>query len=117
MKKSLNIALDFDDTFTCDPAFWLSFIKLAHKQGHQVYICTMRHDFGRERQEVEEAINGLVPIIFCCRKWKKKVAEEKDIHISIWIDDMPAAIMDQRNLYINEYTTGEQLHIWDWLDG
>lgn len=115
MKKSLNLALDFDDTYTADPDMWRQFIKLAHKRGHQVYICTMRYDQGVEKDEVEAEINGLAPVIYCCRTFKEKVCAKLGIKINIWIDDFPAGIQDQRDLIVSEYSTGRTHTVWDWL--
>lgn len=115
-KDKLVFALDYDHTFSADPIFWKLFIASAKSNGYDVYIVTMRHDNQEEGDEVRQAISGLIPIIFCNRRWKKKVVEEQGIKISIWIDDFPEAIGDQRELFIKEWKTGQVIHVWDWLD-
>lgn len=37
------IALDYDGTYTADPALWDQFILLAIKNNHYVVCCTLRH--------------------------------------------------------------------------
>ena len=36
------IALDYDKTYTADPALWDNFVDLAQSRGHTVKIVTMR---------------------------------------------------------------------------
>ena len=38
----MNIALDFDDTYTCDTTLWDGFIYDAIKRGHDIRIVTIR---------------------------------------------------------------------------
>ena len=84
----LTLSLDFDDTYTRDPAFWDSFIELAKKKGHRVYCVTLRHP--QESADVMNALQNKVEKIFCTgRKSKRAFTRELGIHIDIWIDDMP----------------------------
>jgi hypothetical protein len=71
------IALDYDGTFTADPALWNDFIRLALCQGHEVKIVTMRYP--------HETVEGApVDVVYTSRK-AKKAAFAADI----WIDDAP----------------------------
>jgi hypothetical protein len=74
----LRIALDYDGTFTADPALWLDFIGKAEAAGHDVVCVTMRYP--------HEAIPPAMPcdVIYTSRK-AKAVAVKADI----WIDDKP----------------------------
>ena len=71
------IALDYDKTYTADPALWDSFVGLAQSRGHTVKIVTMRRP--------DEAIDtGVVDVVYTSRKAKSSV-----IRADIWIDDSP----------------------------
>jgi len=40
----MQIALDYDDTYTKDPSLWVKFIDNARDNGHTVVIVTARPD-------------------------------------------------------------------------
>lgn len=93
----MNIALDYDDTFTKDPALWLDFIDDAQSRGHEVYIVTARHP-----HEVDHLVPGLfdprlitkgVKVIATAREPKRQWCYAKhNLHMHVWIDDMPEMI-------------------------
>ena len=71
------IALDYDKTYTADPALWDSFVGLAQSRGHTVKIVSMRRP--------DEAIDtDVVDVVYTSRKAKSSV-----IRADIWIDDSP----------------------------
>ena len=71
------IALDYDKTYTADPALWDSFVYLAQSRGHTVKIVTMRRP--------DEAIDtNIADVVYTSRKAKAAV-----IRADIWIDDSP----------------------------
>jgi hydroxymethylpyrimidine pyrophosphatase-like HAD family hydrolase len=74
------IALDYDKTYTADPALWDDFIQSAKDRGHTVKIVTMR----RPDEVIEYAP---VDVIYTSRKAKAVV-----VNADIWIDDSPAWI-------------------------
>lgn len=71
------IALDYDKTYTADPALWNDFIVIAQKRGHAVKIVTMR-------SPDEEIIGMPVEVVYTNRKAKASV-----VSADIWIDDSP----------------------------
>ena len=74
------IALDYDKTYTADPAMWSDFIQLAQDYGHEVKIVTMRYP--------HEIIDSPpLAVVYTSRK-AKGTAFKADI----WIDDSPAWI-------------------------
>ena len=78
----MNIALDFDGTYTADPELWDKFILLCQNSGHKVTIVTMRYP--------EEGINNLpYDVIYTNRKAKIKYCLKKGITFDIWIDNNP----------------------------
>lgn len=84
----MNIALDYDGTYTADPILWDTFIFTAQKRGHQVHLVTMRH-------ESEAVRMGEQPtrIHYTDRKAKRPFMQNLGITIQIWIDDMPDFII------------------------
>lgn len=46
------ISLDYDNTYTRDPKFWLEFVKRSIDCGHTVICVTMRY----EREKIENAL-------------------------------------------------------------
>lgn len=78
----MRIALDYDKTYTADPALWDGFIRDALAKGHVVFIVTMRMP--------SELVEGItLPIVYTARKAKSSVVEA-----DIWIDDCPQYIFE-----------------------
>lgn len=92
----MNIALDFDDTFTAAPDMWKRFIHDADTLGHQVWIVTARRDTAENREIICKALGrheDYVGITFANLKSKLKHCESIGLRINIWIDDSPYAII------------------------
>ena len=88
----MNLALDYDNTYTRDKFLWNGFIKLAKNFKHNVYCVTMRSP--AEGDEVRNDLGAMVDqIIFTSRKAKKEACYKLGIHIDVWIDDMPLFII------------------------
>ena len=60
----LHIALDYDGTYSADPAMWNKFIKIAQAHGHKVTCVTMRKATLTERLDME------IDVIYTNRKGK-----------------------------------------------
>ena len=90
----MHLALDFDNTFTVDPAFWTEFINEAKVNSHKVWIVTARH---RDRDGINWAKVQLkhepCPVIWCDGKPKRHVVKEQGIEINVWIDDDPYSLL------------------------
>lgn len=82
----MNIALDYDKTFTADPVLWREFCTMARKRGHKIYMVTMR--FNEETVD-EFAASSVDEIVYTAREAKKKFTEIIGLDIDIWIDDSP----------------------------
>jgi hypothetical protein len=87
---SLNIALDFDDTYTEDPELWDRFIGDAQRQGHTMFICTARNQ-AKHGGEIESVFPGL-EVIYSNGGKKREAMQRENISVSVWIDDMPELI-------------------------
>ena len=88
--KPLNIALDFDDTYTADPELWDAFIQAAKSRGHTVHIVTMRNEkiSGPPRRALPNE-----PLHLTDLRGKCKFMKDKGIDIDIWIDDKPNYVL------------------------
>jgi hypothetical protein len=80
------IALDYDGTYTADPALWDGFVAAAQKRGHNVIVVTMR--YASEPLKV-----GDLDVFYTGRKAKRAFIEATGVRPHIWIDDMPDFIL------------------------
>jgi hypothetical protein len=80
----VNIALDWDGTYTADQWLWDTFIASAKSRGHTVYCVTAR--IANPQNIAEVRIEG-VETIFCGLASKPVVTEARGIKIDVWIDD------------------------------
>lgn len=88
----MNIALDYDGTYTNDPELWDKLIEQARARGHKVYCVTMRYP--TESNEVYASLAGKVDdIILTCRMAKLNYLAVKGITIDVWIDDRPDFVL------------------------
>lgn len=100
----MKIALDYDGTYTLDPAFWNQFIQLAHAHDHEIRIVTHRHETLDEITDV----NPMIPVIYTDGVAKKWWCEHRGDFWTpdIWIDDKPKGILENGPL------TMEQVEEW-----
>jgi hydroxymethylpyrimidine pyrophosphatase-like HAD family hydrolase len=87
----MNIALDYDDTFTSDPQMWRKIIAILKEVGHDVRIVTSRFYLFESEREIKEA-TGL-DVIFCKHNYKLEVTRKIGFNVDIWIDDNPGGIL------------------------
>lgn len=94
-----NLAIDFDDTFTANPAFWLDVIRIATKHGITCYIVTCRRDTPENREIVygdrENTKTGLPwsRHIFTNLGPKRDFCIARGLHIDVWADDDPGCVL------------------------
>lgn len=90
MRPKLTIGLDYDKTYTADPAFWDSVIRVANYHGHRVLVITARRDTEENRVEVQ------VPgcrVFFTSLASKLWYSEHYGLDVDIWIDDDPKTVV------------------------
>lgn len=108
----MNIALDYDGTYTNDTLLWKTFISICKYAYHKVIIVTARNKDLDENEELRELAANGVRVIYCDGVAKKHVIlmlqsrGEEDLKIDIWIDDKPESIVS------NSPTTLESLKLW-----
>lgn len=86
------IALDYDNTYTRDPEFWLDFVQKAHSCNHCVMCVTMRYP--HEVLNMDKRLLELVEVIPTGRKAKKKFMRLQGHQVDIWIDDNPDGLYE-----------------------
>lgn len=91
----MRIALDYDRTYTEDPAFWDEFIRMCRARGHEVRIVTARN----EHHDMTGALHALSRriVIHWCRGVAKKwwMSHFGGGWIpTIWIEDKPEAVLE-----------------------
>jgi hypothetical protein len=92
----MNIAIDYDDTYTLAPCMWDDVIAEMRDKGHEVYLVTWRDGNNDEmRNEVLSDVQSIKyeNIHFTNLKAKRKYMEDLGIYIDVWIDDNPYAIL------------------------
>lgn len=85
------IALDYDRTFTADPAFWRDVVALGERHGHS-FVCVTG------RRHPPEAPEPRIPMPVICAgpELKRNAAARAGHAVDVWIDDMPGTIEPQR---------------------
>lgn len=84
----MNIALDYDETYTAAPDMFRVLVGLMKQFGHTVTFVTYRdgrhpnHDISADAQELD------IDIVFTAGKQKQHVFDA-----DIWIDDNPSTIV------------------------
>jgi hypothetical protein len=90
---SMIFGIDFDGTFSADPALFHSFLDLLTATGHSAVIVTGRSKptgtKGIGEFVVEVVTKGRIPIVYAGMSSKRKMAEEAGYKVDIWIDDNP----------------------------
>jgi hypothetical protein len=93
------IALDYDGTFTEDPALWERFIFTAEMRDHRIVAVTMRYQSEGIDPKFLSFI-GEENVFFTGRMAKKPFMANLGIHPSIWIDDHPQSVfMDAETIW------------------
>lgn len=93
MHEPTVFAIDFDNTISRDPEGFLAIMHLLEMRGHVCYVVT-----ARPSDLYPEDLNFLKDkgyrVFFTELKAKRKFMEAQGIHIDVWIDDSPGAILN-----------------------
>ena len=88
----MNIALDYDDTYTRDPEMWDGFIALCRGRGHEVFICTCRGPNPQENQDM--VVPAGIDVYYTNGQSKAPYMARLGIMVHVWIDDTPEMLID-----------------------
>lgn len=94
-RECMNIAIDFDGTFSRDPSFFIDVIDAGERCGHKFLIVTGRSDIGDMGVQVRRLVGDRVPIIFAGPDWKRDAVRKRGLTVDIWIDDSPEHVGPQ----------------------
>jgi hypothetical protein len=89
----MNIAIDYDETYTLDPVVWSKIINILLESKHNVYCVTKRYEAIAD--DIKDTLN--IPIIFATKS-KLEAVQSHDVKIDVWIDDRPHSIMPYKAL-------------------
>ena len=103
----MKIAVDYDDTYTRDPALWEGFMRSAHDAGHEVRIVTIRDD-RRDRDRVLMRAENVWGVIYTRGVAKKFWCEHfgDGFVPDVWCDDRPETVHN------NSTMTPNALALW-----
>lgn len=87
----MNIALDYDGTYTADSTLWDRFVADAKERGHKVWIVTCRRDTDENREDIGRPAGCLV--LFTNLSAKRWALEQRGLRVDVWIDDDPDCVM------------------------
>jgi len=90
----LKISLDYDLTYSLDPAFWNLVIEFSKLFGHEVRIVTVRDERYDRTAPLIEA-EKIVPVIYTrgvAKKWFMSHFGDGFMP-DVWIDDKPESVM------------------------
>lgn len=82
------IALDYDGTYTVDPALWDRFVADARLRRHEVHVVTMR-----SASEPVRLGCHVDRVHYTDRKAKRPFMQALGLKVQVWIDDMPDFIL------------------------
>ena len=90
----MYIALDYDDTYTLDPAAWDEFILMMQEHQHEVFIVTDRSKIpNKHSKHLSDLVDG---IYYTEGKAKKKFMGDFGINIDVWCDNNPKRILKDK---------------------
>ncbi len=83
------VAMDFDDTYTLDPAAWDVVIRDLENAGHEVICVTCRRDTDENREKVQ---CGQLTVYFTGLRPKREFMLRRGVKVDVWIDDDPNCV-------------------------
>ena len=85
----MNIAMDFDGTYTLDPTTWNKVVKKLHKAGHNVYLVTHRKfsGYNGKDNDIYKVMPEFDGIYFTEGVKKSLFTKMIGLNIDVWIDN------------------------------
>lgn len=83
----MNIAIDYDHTYTRDPTLWVNLAKEANKAGHLVIMVT-----GRRPDDPVTVCPIFSTVLYTSGELKREYVERYGFKIDVWVDDEPGTI-------------------------
>lgn len=82
------VAIDFDNTITADPEFYMSLITLYRERDWEPVICTLRDNMDDNLLEIREKLqDGGIRVYTTDGRKKRAFMLHQGISVGLWIDD------------------------------
>ena len=86
--KSKYIAIDWDNTISADPAYFLQLIKILQNSGYKPFVCTLRAPDKENIDEIKRVLEETnIAIYLTNGKPKRRYMKKLGIKVHLWIDD------------------------------
>jgi hypothetical protein len=92
MTTSRRIAIDFDETYTADPACFAEIVAVLRRYQHRPLIVSCRRNTPKNRNVISEIVGDDLLIILTDLKPKRPFCESMGLPVDIWMDDMPECV-------------------------
>lgn len=97
----IKVAVDYDDTFTLNPALMSRLTRVLKSAGCEVKIVTWRHSIAEGNNILEMASKHLeIDVIYCGGQPKQAICKYLGWEPDVWVDDKPETIPDRATLGI-----------------
>lgn len=82
------VAIDFDNTITADPDFYIALVQVYRERGWEPIICTLRDNMDDNLLEIREKLQDEGIRIYTTDGRKKRAFMlHQGISVGLWIDD------------------------------
>lgn len=87
------VAIDFDNTITADPVFYINLVKAYRNCDWEPIVCTLRDNMDENLLEIHEKLHDAgIRIYTTDGKKKRAYMLHQGISVGMWIDDYFPAI-------------------------
>jgi hypothetical protein len=97
--RAMTISIDYDKTFSRDPAMWGEFAKSSAAAGNQVVMISRRPDTEQDRKEITDALGDYAAsfssVLLVGDQLKDSAAKAAGINVDVWVDDSPQFVKQQ----------------------
>ena len=99
--KSKYIAIDWDNTISADPIFFLQLIKKLQQTGYKPFVCTLRSPDKDSIEEIKAVLEETnIAIYLTDGKPKRRYMKKLGVKVHLWIDDFyPGISKDSCKLF------------------
>lgn len=87
------IAIDFDNTITADPNFYMKLVSKYREHNWEPVVCTLRDDLDGNLEEIHDKMHDAgIRVYTTDGKKKRAYMLHEGISVGLWIDDYFPAI-------------------------
>jgi len=97
--RAMTVSIDFDRTFSADPALWGEFARKAVADGNTVVMVSRRPDTADNRQTVTDTLgeyaDAFSQVLLVGERLKDEAAKEAGVEVDVWVDDSPQFVRSE----------------------